>query len=130
MAWAAMSPWTTRQCDLRSCYRQLAVCREQCCRLCGAEAGSRPIIRSTFMAGYQHAYYSDDILLPGLAHRAAYAGYLSWSPVKPLDLGVEYRHAEHDVVSDLKGQMNREGMAAKSNVRFYAISQASDGPSD
>ena len=74
-----------------------------------------PTIRSTFMAGYQHADYPDDILLPGLANRAAYsfAGNLFWSPVKQLDLGIEYRHAQREVVSGLKGQMDRVEMAAK-----------------
>lgn len=77
--------------------------------------GWTPTIRSTFMAGYQHADYPDGILLPGLANRAAYsfAGNLFWSPVKQLDLGIEYRHAQREVVSGLKGQMDRVEMAAK-----------------
>lgn len=74
-----------------------------------------PTVRSTFMGGYQHAWYPDRLLIPGLANMEAYslAGNLFWSPVKNLDLGIEYRHAERKVVSGLAGQMDRLEMAAK-----------------
>lgn len=74
-----------------------------------------PKVRSTFMVGYQHADYPDGIAIPGLANAEAYslAGNLFWSPVKNLDLGVEYRHAQREVVNGLKGQMDRFEMAAK-----------------
>lgn len=77
--------------------------------------GWTPTVRSTLMAGYQHADYPGGIALPGLANRAAYsiAGNLFWSPVKNLDLGIEYRHAQREVVSGLEGQMDRVEMAAK-----------------
>jgi hypothetical protein len=77
--------------------------------------GWTPTIRSTFMVGYQHADYPGGILLPDLANKAAYslAGNLFWSPVKNLDFGIEYRHAQREVVSGLKGQMDRVEMAAK-----------------
>lgn len=79
--------------------------------------GWTPTVRSTFMVGYQHADYPDGILLPGLANREAYslAGNLFWSPVKNLDLGIEYRHAQRTVVNGLTGQMDRIEMAAKYN---------------
>lgn len=72
-------------------------------------------LRSTFMAGYHRAYYPSDFIVPGLADKAAYslAGNLFWSPVEHLDLGIEYRHAQRNVVSGLKGQMDRLEMAAK-----------------
>lgn len=72
-------------------------------------------LRSTFMAGYHRAYYPSDFTVPGLADKAAYslAGNLFWSPVEHLDLGIEYRHAQRNVVSGLKGQMDRLEMAAK-----------------
>ncbi|MBA4090760.1 MAG: hypothetical protein C0494_09230 [Sphingobium sp.] len=72
-------------------------------------------LRSTFMAGYHRAIYPSDFAVPGLADRTAYslAGNLFWSPVKHLDLGIEYRHAQRDVVSGLSGQMDRLEMAAK-----------------
>lgn len=77
--------------------------------------GWTPTVRSTFMAGYQHADYPTGIVIPGLANEEAYsfAGNLFWSPVKNLDLGIEYRHAQRKVVNGLKGQMDRVEMAAK-----------------
>lgn len=77
--------------------------------------GWTPTVRSTFMVGYQHADYPDAIAAPALANVEAYsfAGNLFWSPVKNLDLGVEYRHAQREVVSGLKGQMDRVEMSAK-----------------
>lgn len=72
-------------------------------------------LRSTFMASYQKAWYPDGIAVPGLANEAAYsfAGNLFYSPVKNLDLGIEYRHGQREVVSGLTGQMDRLEMAAK-----------------
>jgi hypothetical protein len=72
-------------------------------------------LRSTFALGYQHADYPDGIAIPGLVNVAAYsaAANLFWSPVKNLDVGVEARHAEREVASGLKGQMDRFEMAAK-----------------
>lgn len=72
-------------------------------------------LRSTFAAGYQRADYPGGIVLPALANRSAYslAGNLFWSPVRNLDLGIEYRHAGREVVSGLEGQMDRVEMAAK-----------------
>lgn len=77
--------------------------------------GWTPTIRSTFMVGYQHVDYPGGIVLPGLANKAAYsfAGNLFWSPVRNLDFGIEYRHAQREVVNGLKGQMDRVEMAAK-----------------
>lgn len=72
-------------------------------------------VRSTVMAAYQKAWYPDGVVVPGLANTAAYsiAANLFWSPVKQLDLGIEYRHAQREVASGLKGQMDRVEMAAK-----------------
>lgn len=72
-------------------------------------------LRSTFMAGYQHADYPDTIPTPGLANVEAWsgAGNVFWSPVHNLDFGIEYRHAVRKVASGLVGKMNRVEMAAK-----------------
>lgn len=72
-------------------------------------------LRFTFSAGYHRANYASDSIVPGLADKAAcsLAGNLFSSPVDHLDLGVEYRHAQREVVSGLKGQMDRLEMAAK-----------------
>ncbi|MFY7838534.1 MAG: DcaP family trimeric outer membrane transporter [Novosphingobium sp.] len=72
-------------------------------------------LRSTFMAGYQHADYPDTLATPGLANVEAWsvAGNLFWSPVRNLDFGIEYRHAVREVASGLVGKMDRVEMAAK-----------------
>lgn len=72
-------------------------------------------LRSTFMAGYQHADYPDTIATPGLANVEAWsvAGNLFWSPVRNLDFGIEYRHGVREVASGLVGKMDRVEMAAK-----------------
>ncbi|MFN3468606.1 MAG: DcaP family trimeric outer membrane transporter, partial [Novosphingobium sp.] len=72
-------------------------------------------LRSTFMAGYQHADYPDVIGTPALANVEAWslAGNLFWSPVRNLDFGIEYRHAVRKVASGLSGTMDRVEMAAK-----------------
>ena len=41
------------------------------------------------------------------------AGNLFWSPVKQLDLGVEYRHGERQLENGLSGQLDRLEFAAK-----------------
>ncbi len=72
-------------------------------------------LRSTIMAAYQKAWYPGGITLPDMANESAYsiAGNLFYSPVKNLDVGVEYRHGQREVVSGLKGQIDRLEMAAK-----------------
>lgn len=72
-------------------------------------------LRSTFMAGYQHADYPDSLPVPGLANLEAWsvAGNLFYSPVRNLDFGIEYRHAVREVASGLVGKMDRLEMAAK-----------------
>lgn len=77
--------------------------------------GWTPTIRSTLMVGYQHVDYPANVIIPGMSNREAYsfAGNLFWSPVKNLDFGIEFRHAQREVVSGLKGQMDRVEMAAK-----------------
>ena len=72
-------------------------------------------LRSTIMAAYQKAWYPGGITLPDMANEAAYsvAGNLFYSPVKNLDVGIEYRHGQREVVSGLKGQIDRLEMAAK-----------------
>jgi len=77
--------------------------------------GWTPTIRSSFIASYQDADYPDGIVIPALANKQAWslAGNLFWSPVKNLDLGVEYRHGQRKVVSGDKGRLDRVEMAAK-----------------
>ena len=41
------------------------------------------------------------------------AGNLFWSPVKSVDVGVEFRHGERGLVDGRSGQLNRLEFAAK-----------------
>ncbi|GLT01401.1 hypothetical protein GCM10007897_27950 [Sphingobium jiangsuense] len=77
--------------------------------------GWTPTIRSSFIASYQDADYPGGIVIPALANKRAWslAGNLFWSPVKNLDVGIEYRHGEREIVGGAKGQMDRVEMAAK-----------------
>jgi len=72
-------------------------------------------IRSSLIGSYQHADYADAILVPGAANRAAWsvAGNMFWSPVKGFDIGIELRHGQREIVSGLKGQIDRVEFATK-----------------
>lgn len=79
--------------------------------------GWTPKLRSTLMAGYQDVRYADSIPVASLLaynNKAwSLAGNLFWSPVAGLDLGVEYRHGERELVSGATGQLDRVEFAAK-----------------
>ncbi|TPE58473.1 porin [Sandaracinobacter neustonicus] len=71
-------------------------------------------VRSTFMASFQNVDYPD-LLIPPAANKSAWslAGNLFWTPVKALDVGIEYRHAEREIVSGATGRLDRFELAAK-----------------
>jgi DcaP outer membrane protein len=79
--------------------------------------GWTPKLRSTLMAGYQDVRYADSIPVASLLaynNKAwSLAGNLFWAPVAGLDLGVEYRHGERELVSGATGQLDRVEFAAK-----------------
>lgn len=79
--------------------------------------GWTPKLRSTLMASYQEASYADSLPLASLLsyNKQAWslAGNLFWSPAAGLDLGIEYRHGERELVSGASGQLNRVEFAAK-----------------
>jgi hypothetical protein len=85
--------------------------------LAALRLGWTPKLRSTLMAGYQKADYADTLPVASLLsyNREAWslAGNLFWSPVAGLDLGVEYRHGERELVSGASGQLDRVEFAAK-----------------
>lgn len=72
-------------------------------------------LRSTFMASYQKASYPDDVVVSGLANAKAWsaAANLFWTPMKSLDVGVEYRHAVRELLSGDQGEMDRLEFAIK-----------------
>lgn len=78
--------------------------------------------RVNLIASYQRISYADDLdpaTTSGIAmfNRQAWsvAGNLFYSPVKNVDLGIEYRHGERRLVNDLNGHVDRFDVAAKYN---------------
>lgn len=85
--------------------------------LAALRIGLSPTVRTNLMVGYQDVNYPDGFA-PGYfntfnGQAVSYAGNLFWSPVKGLDLGIEYRHGERELVSGASGQLDRFEFAAK-----------------
>jgi hypothetical protein len=76
-----------------------------------------PKTRSTFMAGYQEVDYDKVLTAASLApfNKSSYslAANLFYTPVKGLDLGVEYRHGVRELVSGADGALDRLEFVAK-----------------
>jgi hypothetical protein len=76
-----------------------------------------PTVRSTFMASFQEADYDASLALASLSgfNKSVYsiAGNLFWTPAKGLDLGIEYRHGERELVSGASGALDRLEFVAK-----------------
>ncbi len=74
-------------------------------------------VRTTLMAGWQQASYPDGFAAGSFNafNRSAWslAGNLFFTPVRGVDLGVEYRHGERTLVSGVSGQLDRLEFAAK-----------------
>jgi hypothetical protein len=81
--------------------------------------GWTPTLRSTVMASYQNVKYPDGFAAGtfNAFNDTAWsvAGNLFWSPVKNVDLGIELRHGQRELVSGASGQLNRLEFAAKYN---------------
>lgn len=74
-------------------------------------------VRINLMGSYQRVRY-DQALAPvaiaGLNRQAwSAAANLFYSPVRQIDLGIEYRHGERELVSGAKGNLDRVEFAAK-----------------
>lgn len=76
-----------------------------------------PDVRVNLMGSYQTLDYADALSAVSLAgfNKTAWSGAVNlfWSPVKPIDLGIEYRHGERSLVSGAKGSLDRLEFAAK-----------------
>ena len=76
-----------------------------------------PGLRINLMGSFQTLNYANSLPAVGLAsfNKRAWSGAanLFWSPVKPVDLGVEYRHAERKLVGGAQGALDRLEFAAK-----------------
>jgi hypothetical protein len=74
-------------------------------------------VRSTVMGSWQRASYPDGFAAGtfNAYNRQAWslAGNLFFTPVRGLDLGVEYRHGTRELVSGVSGQLDRLEFAAK-----------------
>ncbi len=70
--------------------------------------GWTPAIRSTVMASFQEVDWPD-VQLPATANKAAWsvAGNIFATPVKGLDVGLELRHGEREIVNGARGQLDR-----------------------
>lgn len=76
--------------------------------------GWTPTLRSTFMGSFQEVDYGNTPT-PAGANASAWsaAGNLFWTPVKGLDVGVEYRHGVRELVSGASGDLDRFEFATK-----------------
>ena len=74
-------------------------------------------LRVNLIGSYQSVNYAGSLPAVNLAgyNRKAWSGAanLFWTPVPSIDLGIEYRHAEREVVDGAKGQLDRVEFAAK-----------------
>ncbi|GAD49796.1 hypothetical protein NT2_06_02360 [Caenibius tardaugens NBRC 16725] len=74
-------------------------------------------LRVNLIGSYQSVNYAGSLPAVSLAgyNRKAWSGAanLFWTPVPSIDLGIEYRHAEREVVDGAKGQLDRVEFAAK-----------------
>jgi hypothetical protein len=73
--------------------------------------------RINLMGGIQNVSYDAALTAAqnGTFNKKAWslAANLFYSPVKPIDLGIEYRHGEHDLVNGSSGTLDRIEFAAK-----------------
>lgn len=70
--------------------------------------------RTNLMGGWQTVNYPDAFANRAYSASAwSLAGNIFFTPVRGLDVGVEYRHGERELVSGASGQLNRFEFAAK-----------------
>lgn len=73
-------------------------------------------LRSTAMASYQKIDYPAALTDPAATdHAWSAAANLFYSPVTPIDLGIEFRHGERALISGASGTLDRAEMVAKYN---------------
>ena len=82
-----------------------------------ARVAIAPGVRANLMGSYQRVSYDGSLTLANIAgyNRQAWSGAanLFYSPVKNVDLGVEYRHGERELASGASGKIDRVEFAAK-----------------
>ncbi len=74
-------------------------------------------VRANLMGSFQNVDYADGLARTDIAafNKKAWsaAANLFYSPVKNIDLGVEYRHGERELVNGADGTTNRIDVVAK-----------------
>ena len=74
-------------------------------------------VRINLMGSYQSVDYADSLLPANIAtfNKRAWSGAanLFYSPLKNIDLGVEYRHGERELVNGADGSTDRIEVVAK-----------------
>lgn len=85
--------------------------------LASAHLTVAPQLRVNLMGSFQHVTYDKALTAASLAglNKSAWsaAANLFWSPVKQIDLGVEYRHGSRELASGASGSLDRVEFAAK-----------------
>jgi len=85
--------------------------------LASAHVTVAPQLRVNVMGSFQHVTYDKSLTAASLAglNKSAWsaAANLFWSPVKQIDLGIEYRHGSRELVSGASGTLDRVEFAAK-----------------
>ena len=85
--------------------------------LLAARVAIAPGVRANLMGSYQHVAYDGSLSLATISayNKQAWslAGNVFYSPVKNIDLGVEYRHGERELVGGASGKIDRVEFAAK-----------------
>lgn len=78
-----------------------------------------PGVRVNLMGSYQNVDYADVLTLANVGtfnqHAWSTAANLFYSPVKNIDLGVEYRHGERELVNGADGSTDRIEVVAKNS---------------
>ncbi len=85
--------------------------------LAAARLALSPQVRVNLIGSYQSVDYSGNLTAPAISgmNKRAFSGAVNlfYSPVKNIDLGMEYRHAEREVNSGASGALDRIEFAAK-----------------
>lgn len=76
-----------------------------------------PTVRVNLIGSYQQVDYDSSLALANIAtfNKRAWSGAVNlfYSPVKAVDLGIEFRHGDRQLVSGVDGKLDRIELAAK-----------------
>ncbi len=79
--------------------------------------GLTPTVRANLIGSFQKSEFDSALSAANIAslNKQAWSGAVNlfYSPVKPVDLGIEFRHGERELESGLSGKLDRIEFAAK-----------------